>query len=116
MPNVRRYLVTVCQHRSCARNGAEQVLAKLQAQAPDSVRVSGCECQGQCGAGPTVRVTPGNVWYCQVKEEDVEAIATEHLASGTPVQRLLNPRMHSTQDAYADLAARYRAFVQEDDD
>jgi (2Fe-2S) ferredoxin len=58
---------------------------------------------------------PGNIWYCQVKPEDVEAIVNEHLVpQGQPVQRLLNPRLHPTADSFANLAAQYQAFRQED--
>ncbi len=109
----QRYLVTVCQHRSCLRNGSEEVLAAFQAHQSNTVMVSGCECQGQCGSGPTVRVMPDNVWYCQVKPKDVEPIVDRHLSSkGEPVQALLNPRIHQTQSTYANLAAQYQAFIQ----
>jgi len=111
---VRRYLVTICQHRSCVRNGSEQVLERFQAQPIPNVMVSGCECQGQCGSGPTVRVMPGDIWYRQVTPEDVDTIVDEHLTQGKPVERLLNPRFHPTQDTYANLAAQYQAFIQED--
>lgn len=115
--NVRnqRYLVTVCQHRSCARSGSAEVLSVLQEHQSDTLMVSGCECQGHCGSGPTVRVMPDNVWYCQVKPEDVSVIVDEHLTEkGTPVERLLNPRMHQTESTYANLAAQYQAFIQTD--
>ncbi len=80
-----------------------------------NVMVSGCECQGQCGSGPTVRVMPGNSWYCRVTPEDVEAIVQEHFQTGQPVERLLNPRLHPTEATYANLAAQYQAFIQQDD-
>ena len=109
--HAKRYLVTICQYRSCSRNGAEQVLAAFQQCAPDNVMVSGCECQGQCGSGPTVRIMPENTWYCQVNVEDVEIIMETHLKlDAQPVQRLLNPRIHQTQSAYTHLAAQYEAF------
>lgn len=109
----QRYLVSVCQHRSCVRNGSEQVLAAFQQHQSDRVLVSGCECQGQCGSGPTVRVMPANVWYCQVKSDDVVTIVEQHLTEGgQPVAALLNPRFHQSQSAYAHLAAQYQAFIQ----
>ena len=111
--NARRHLVTVCQHRSCLRNGADKVLAKFQEHQSKQLIVSGCECQGQCGSGPTVRVMPGDAWYCQVKPEDVNKIVDEHLEGGKPIERLLHPRMHQTQSAYAHLADQYQAFIQE---
>ncbi|MEM8603788.1 MAG: (2Fe-2S) ferredoxin domain-containing protein [Cyanobacteria bacterium P01_F01_bin.86] len=114
MPDkIQRQLVTVCQNRSCLRSGADEVLAKFQEYQSAHLLVSGCECQGQCGSGPTVRVMPGDIWYCRVKSEDVSIIVDEHLQQGKPVERLLHPRIHQTQSAYANLAAQYQAFTQD---
>lgn len=74
--------------------------------------ISGSECQGQCGSGPTVRVNPGNFWYSQVRPEDVSQIVEEHLKGGQPVEALLNPRIHQTQSAYAALADQYQTFLE----
>ena len=107
------YFVTVCQHRSCSRNGAAAVLTQFQQYQSEAIHVSGSECQGQCGSGPTVRVLPGDVWYRQVTPADVSTIVEEHLVpGGQPVERLLNPRLHLTLAAYANLAAQYQAFIQ----
>ncbi len=105
----RRHLVIVCQHRSCLRSGAEPVLAAFEGHRAPNLRVSGSECQGQCGSGPTVRVMPDNTWYCQVTPDDVNTIVHEHLEGNTPVARLLHPRMHPTASSYADLVAQYQA-------
>lgn len=51
-------------------------------------------CQGQCSVGPTVRVIPEEVWYYRVHSYDVSVIVEQHLRGGTPVERLLNPRIH----------------------
>lgn len=111
----KRYLVTVCQHRSCVRNGSEDVLAAFQRHPSAPVMVSSCECQGQCGSGPTVKVMPDNTWYCQVTPDDVDEIIETHLQpDGHPVERLLNPRIHQSQSTYANLAAQYQAFIQQD--
>ncbi|MEM0979302.1 MAG: (2Fe-2S) ferredoxin domain-containing protein [Cyanobacteria bacterium P01_H01_bin.58] len=110
----QRYLITVCQHRSCSRSGAAAVLAEFQNHQSAEVMVSGCDCQGQCGSGPTVRVMPGNSWYCQVKPEDVQTIVNEHCQEGRPVKKLMNPRIHQPQSAYANMAAQYQAFMQDD--
>ncbi|MEM1310207.1 MAG: (2Fe-2S) ferredoxin domain-containing protein [Cyanobacteria bacterium P01_H01_bin.153] len=109
----RRYLVTVCQHRSCARSGSEQVLAAFQQHQSDSLIVGGCGCQGQCGAGPSVQVMPDNVWYSRVQPQDVATIVEQHLtAGGKPVEALLNARFHQAQSTYANMAAQYQAFIQ----
>ena len=75
--------------------------------------VTGCECQGQCGSGPTVRVMPDNTWYCRVQPEDVDTIVENHLkVNGHPVKSLQNPRMHQSPSAYAHMAAQYQSYNQ----
>lgn len=109
----RRHLVTVCQHRSCVRNGAEGVLAAFQQHQSAELLVTSSECLGQCGSGPTVRVMPSETWYCRVTPQSVKQIVEQHLTGeGEPIEALLNPRMHQSQSAYANLAAQYQAFVQ----
>jgi (2Fe-2S) ferredoxin len=86
--------IAVCQHRSCERNGAAEVLAALRSAVPQDIAVSGSDCLGQCASGPTVVVVPDGTWYCRVKVTDVGAIVMEHLQQGQPVTRLLHPRFH----------------------
>ena len=54
-----------------------------------SIRINHAGCMSQCGNGPMVVVYPDNIWYCGVKLEDADAIFTEHLVGGTPVERLI---------------------------
>ncbi len=53
------------------------------------IRINQAGCMGQCGNGPMVVVYPENVWYCAVRAADADAIFTEHLIGGKPVERLL---------------------------
>jgi (2Fe-2S) ferredoxin len=66
-----------------------------QAGLETSIRINQSGCMGQCGYGPMVVVYPENTWYCGVRVEDVDAIFSEHLIAGNPVERLfyypLNP-------------------------
>ncbi|TAE52047.1 MAG: (2Fe-2S) ferredoxin domain-containing protein [Oscillatoriales cyanobacterium] len=73
--------VLVCQYQSCLRP-------------VPGVKVEASSCQGQCNTGPTVRVTPDQIWYCRVKPSDVESIVEQHLKGGKPVEALFNPRIH----------------------
>lgn len=92
--------VMICQHQSCERNNAAEVLKAFETanlKAGDGippVRIISTGCMGQCSTGPTVRVTPDEIWYYRVKPEDVGAIVEEHLVGDKPVDRLLNPRIH----------------------
>ncbi|MEG4516353.1 MULTISPECIES: (2Fe-2S) ferredoxin domain-containing protein [unclassified Microcoleus] len=87
--------VLVCQYVSCLKNGSAAVLAAFEAQQVAGVKVEACSCQGQCTTGPTVRVTPDEIWYCRVKPSDVPLIVEEHLKEGKPVEALFNPRIHA---------------------
>jgi (2Fe-2S) ferredoxin len=81
----------VCQYQSCLKNGSAEVLAAFESA---EIIVEGSGCQGQCSIGPTVRITPEEIWYARVKPADVPLIVAQHLHGGKPVQSLLNPRIH----------------------
>ena len=87
--------VWVCQYQSCDRNGSAEVLeAFREANLPPGTTVEGSGCMGQCSSGPTVRVTPDQIWYCRVKPSHVAAIVEQHFEGGKPIDKLLNPRIH----------------------
>ena len=52
------------------------------------IRVNNAGCFDQCGHGPMVVVYPEDVWYARVQPGDVDAIFSEHLVGGRPVERL----------------------------
>ncbi len=99
--------IWVCQYDNCLRRRSQAVLAAFnQIEAPTGTTVLAGNCQGQCHIGPNVMVVRSSptdqgasgdrpLWYCEVKPEDAELIvnATE------PIQRLLNPRLHSTGES-----------------
>lgn len=89
----RRY-VLVCQHRSCLRSGAAEVLQTFQAVMPTGAFANGSDCMGQCASGPTVRVMPDGTWYCRIRSGDVAAIVEQHLQHDRPVESFLHPRFH----------------------
>lgn len=86
--------MSVCQYRNCLNGGSAEVLAAFQANPIPDVVVSGTGCLGQCSIGPTVRITPDELWYCRVKPEQVPVIVEEHLKHDRPVAAWLNPRFH----------------------
>ncbi len=88
--------IWVCQNRDCLAQGAAEVLAEFVALTQDQpeIRPIGCECQGQCNMGVTVRVIQDQTWYCRITPDDVGPIVEQHLVAGQPVQSLLHPRWH----------------------
>ena len=79
--------------RSCTSDGTSALHARLQQLSKDAglgakVRINKSGCLDQCEHGPTVVVYPEAVWYGHVQPEDAEAIVTEHLVGGRPVERL----------------------------
>lgn len=91
---VKRRCILVCQHRSCTRSGAAEVLAAFRALAPPGVLVQSSDCMGQCAAGPTVRVMPDGIWYCRIQPQDTLTIVQQHLHQNQPVAALMHPRFH----------------------
>lgn len=88
--------VLVCQNTSCLRQNSQEVLKTFIAETENvvdvNIRASGC--LGQCNTGPTVKVTPDEVWYYRVQPHDVPKIVTQHLQGNEPVDNMLNPRIH----------------------
>lgn len=77
----------------CRLQGAVEVHADLKqlakdAKMTDTVRITKSGCLGQCGHGPIVATWPENVWYGDVKREDVPELFEEHVVNGRPVERL----------------------------
>lgn len=100
-----KYHVFVCTNQrppghprgSCGERKSIDLFQKMadvwmQKQLFDTVRLSGVQtCMGPCGMGACVAVYPDNVWYGNVKTDDIEEIFNSHLIKGTPVQRLVIP-------------------------
>jgi (2Fe-2S) ferredoxin len=78
---------------SCTRDGKSELHTRLQQLTKEAglagrVRINKSGCLDQCEHGPMVVVYPEAVWYGNVTPEDAEAIVTEHLVAGRPVERL----------------------------
>ncbi len=57
----------------------------------ETVRITGTTCVGPCGRGSVVIVYPDNVWYGNVKPEDIKEIFESHIVGDKPVERLVIP-------------------------
>ena len=90
--------VRICLGTGCTAKGARKVLDTFRQAAEEfgdeSVTIGMIEtkctgCHGFCERGPVVIVDPGNVFYQDVKEEDVGEIWRESVIGGRVVERLL---------------------------
>jgi NADH-quinone oxidoreductase subunit F/NADP-reducing hydrogenase subunit HndC len=81
--------VIVCQNIDCKSRGSGEILENLTARLKETsgVEVKPYMCFGACTAGPNIVVYPQKVFYCGVKQKDVDEIAA-HAAGGPPVERL----------------------------
>jgi (2Fe-2S) ferredoxin len=98
--------VFVCTGKSCSANNSEATLEALRealkahgllygkkGSLSGSVVLTSCGSVGLCAVGPAVLVYPDGVWYYNVQPEDADALVTEHLLNGRPVERLLALRL-----------------------
>jgi uncharacterized protein (DUF952 family) len=70
-----RSSVLVCQHLTCRKQGAANVLAAFRKQNTPNVNYEGCGCLGNCGNGPMVFILPARIWYYLVQPHDVPKVA-----------------------------------------
>jgi (2Fe-2S) ferredoxin len=68
--------ILICQHRTCRKQGAAEVLAAFRAINLPNITYQGCGCLGNCGNGPMVLVLPARIWYYRVHPQDVSKILT----------------------------------------
>lgn len=83
---------------SCARRGSEKFLEifKRELQANNCehfVDVENSSCLGACEDGPTVMFFEEQVWYGNVRAEDIPKIVREHVKEGKPVEKLFIKRL-----------------------
>jgi len=89
-----RLCVTICSGTGCRAYGSEAVyeafvqeIQKNGLQEKVDMRRTGCH--GFCERGTVVVIFPEEICYLRVKPEDVPEIATETLANGRVIERLL---------------------------
>jgi len=74
---------------SCGDHQGEAIFTELRKIAKDRglhprIRVAQAKCLGKCNQGTTIMVYPDNVWYSEVRLEDVPALAEKYLSIPTP--------------------------------
>ncbi len=84
---------------SCGHKGSARLRDHLKQRGKEEglrdVRINTAGCLDRCEHGPTLVVYPEGVWYSVTTPEDLDAILSEHLIGGTPVDRL---RLPDTRD------------------
>src|SRR4030043_180291 len=81
---------TACHPYGCAQiiEAFKQELAKQGMENKAELRITGCH--GLCEKGPIVVIQPGDIFYQQVKLEDVPEILRETVSKGNIIDRLLH--------------------------
>lgn len=99
MKNLRHHVFCCVNERPegsrrpcCQRQGGKDLRNYMKNRAKslglEGVRINAAGCLDRCEDGPTMVVYPAGIWYRPRTQADVDAILTEHLQDGVPVERL----------------------------
>jgi NADH-quinone oxidoreductase subunit F len=88
-------LIAVCNGTACHPYGCAQIieafkqeLSKQGLENKAELRITGCH--GLCEKGPIAVIQPGDIFYQQIKLEDVPEIISETISKGNIIDRLLH--------------------------
>ena len=88
-------LIAVCNGTACHPYGCAQIieafkqeLSKQGLEKKAELRITGCH--GLCEKGPIAVIQPGDIFYQQIKLEDVPEIISETISKGNIIDRLLH--------------------------
>jgi NADH-quinone oxidoreductase subunit F len=86
--------ITVCGGTGCHSFGSEGVTEAFEKEIKrqklgDEIDIKVTGCHGFCEKGPVVVIKPKNIFYQQVKAEDIPEIVSETVVKGNIVDRLL---------------------------
>jgi NADH-quinone oxidoreductase subunit F len=87
--------IRICLGASCIASGALKVQEALQAELSDrqltkKVSIVGTGCLGPCSGGPALMID--DIFYENIRPQDVKDIVSEHLGRGRVVERLTHKR------------------------
>lgn len=103
MPKFERHIFICMNERPpenprgcCAGKNAEAIKVAMKNEIDarglkGKVRANEAGCLNQCAMGPVIVVYPEQVWYGNVKVEDVKEIFDRHITNGEIVERLRIP-------------------------
>jgi len=88
-------VIAVCNGTACHPYGCAQIieafkqeLSKQGLEKKAELRITGCH--GLCEKGPIAVIQPGDIFYQQIKLEDVPEIISETISKGNIIDRLLH--------------------------
>lgn len=104
-------MILICGGTGCHASESEKIVKNFEEQ----IRINNLEgkvfasisgCFGFCEKGPIVKIFPENVFYVQVKPEDVDDIFTQHILHGQKVTRLLyeDPILKEKKETSEDIS------------
>lgn len=93
--------IFICENRrdvdnkrgSCAEKGSTNLKKIFKEKLKEKgilaeIRPNSCGCLDACEYGPVVLIYPEQVWYGNVKEEDIDEIINENLLNNRIIDRL----------------------------
>ncbi len=104
-------MILICGGTGCHASESEKIVKNFEDQIKKNnlegkvfASISGCF--GFCEQGPIIKIFPENVFYVQVKPEDVEDIFTQHILNGQKVTRLLyeDPILKEKKETSEDIS------------
>ncbi|KAI4453929.1 nadh-quinone oxidoreductase subunit f [Holotrichia oblita] len=85
--------ILVCGNVGCQSAKGDVVyetfIKKIKELGLKNIKVNRSGCVGPCGLGPNVIIYPEEVFYCKVDQNGVDAILSEHIIKGNPVESYL---------------------------
>ncbi len=89
-----KQIIAICNGTACHPYGCTQIIEAfkqelLKQNLGDKAEIRATGCHGLCEKGPIAVIQPGDIFYQQVKGEDIAEILQETIARGKVVERLL---------------------------
>jgi len=102
-----RSTIAVCGGTGCSAYDCQAVIDAFERELDrrglsDEVRLLVTGCHGFCERGPLAVITPGGLFYQQIKVQDVEQIVAETIVEGKVIERLLYVEPTSKQRIQAE--------------
>jgi len=102
--------ILICAGTGCISSGAREVKEALEKELvkhnlQEKVRIILSGCHGFCEKGPIFIVYPEDIFYCEVKPEDMPELVEEYLVKGNIVERLLykDPAASTTVTSHEEI-------------